>query len=72
MARAALGWTTQQLAKAADVGVNTINRFERGGDARISSVEKARKALEAAGIAFIAENGGGAGVRLAKTKKAKR
>lgn len=66
MARAALDWTTQQLAVAAGVGVNTVNRFEAGQDARVSSVEKMRGALEAAGVEFIPENGGGAGVRLKK------
>jgi hypothetical protein len=30
----------------------------------MSTVEKLRSALEAAGIAFVAENGGGAGVRF--------
>jgi hypothetical protein len=30
----------------------------------MSTVEKLRSALEAAGIAFIAENGGGVGVRF--------
>jgi transcriptional regulator with XRE-family HTH domain len=72
MARAALRWTTQQLAEAADVGVNTINRFEGGGDARLSSVEKVKEALLVGGIEFIAENGGGPGVRLAKGKKGRR
>ncbi len=72
MARAALDWTTQELADAAEVGVNTINRFERGGDARPTSVKKAQRALELAGVEFIAENGGGPGVRLAKRKKSKR
>jgi transcriptional regulator with XRE-family HTH domain len=66
MARAALDWSTQQLADAAGVGRNTVNRYESGGDARMSSVEKMRHALEAAGVQFIAENGGGAGVRLRK------
>jgi transcriptional regulator with XRE-family HTH domain len=66
MARAALDWRTTDLARAASVGLNTVNRFEAGRDARISSVEKLRAALEAAGIAFIAENGGGVGVRLRK------
>jgi hypothetical protein len=32
----------------------------------MSTVEKLRSALEAAGIAFIAENGGGMGVRFRK------
>jgi transcriptional regulator with XRE-family HTH domain len=64
MARAALDWRTTDLARAASVGLNTVNRFEAGRDARISSVDKLRSALEAAGIAFIAENGGGVGVRF--------
>jgi transcriptional regulator with XRE-family HTH domain len=64
MARAALEWRTADLARAANVGANTVNRFETGRDARISTVEKLRSALEAAGITFIAENGGGVGVRF--------
>jgi hypothetical protein len=64
MARAALDWRTTDLAHAASVGLNTVNRFEAGRDARISSVDKLRTALEAAGILFIAENGGGVGVRF--------
>jgi transcriptional regulator with XRE-family HTH domain len=64
MARAALNWSTTDLARAANVGVNSVNRFETGGDARISTVEKLRSALEVAGVAFIAENGGGMGVRF--------
>ncbi|WP_456848974.1 hypothetical protein [Bradyrhizobium sp. USDA 4504] len=57
------------MADKADVGVNTVNRFEDGQDARLSSVEKMRHALESAGVIFI-DNGqsinGGPGVRLAK------
>ena len=64
MARAALAWSLLDLARAASVGGNTVNRFEAGQDARISSVTKMRAALEAAGVEFIPENGGGAGVRL--------
>lgn len=67
MARAALKWSTQDLAKAAGVGVNTINRFEDGSDARMSSVDKIRAALEDAGIIFLANGetaSGGPGVRL--------
>lgn len=60
MARAALKWSTQDLAREAGVGVNTVNRFEDGQDARISSVEKMRAALEAAGIEFF----NGSGVKL--------
>lgn len=69
MARAALRWTTQRLAEAAAVGINTVNRFEDGQDARLSSVDKMRSALEAAGIIFLGDgqlNDGGPGVRLAR------
>ena len=66
MARAALDWTARDLAKASNVGVNTINRLERGADALTSTVQRLRTALEAAGVEFIAENGGGPGVRLRK------
>ncbi len=52
---------TQDLAREAVVGVNTINRFEAGQDARVSSVEKMRSALEAAGLEFIPENGAAPG-----------
>jgi transcriptional regulator with XRE-family HTH domain len=62
MARAALEWSTQELAERAGVGVNTVNRFEGGQDARVSSVDKMRAAFESAGIEFT--NGGQPGVRL--------
>ena len=71
MARAALDWSTADLARAANIGPATINRFETGQDARISTVEKLRSALEAAGVVFIAENGGGAGVRFREAKARK-
>ena len=66
MARAALAWNTLDLARESGVGGNTVNRFEAGQDARLSSVQKMRSAMEAAGVVFIPENGGGAGVRLRK------
>jgi transcriptional regulator with XRE-family HTH domain len=66
MARGALGWSARQLATAAAVGINTITRFENGSDTLASTVTKLRTALEAAGVEFIPENGGGAGVRLKK------
>jgi predicted transcriptional regulator len=66
MARAALGWSTIKLSQRANVGQNTINRFETGGDVRVSSVEKMRTAFEGAGIMFIEDKGEGPGVRAAK------
>jgi hypothetical protein len=49
------------------VSIPTVRRLEsQDGDigGRAETGEKIRAALEAAGVEFIAENGGGAGVRL--------
>ena len=67
MARAAVGWGVRDLAREAKVGVATVTRFENGQAEPIPSTLSAiRQALEAAGVEFIAENGGGPGVRLRK------
>ncbi|WP_425373511.1 helix-turn-helix domain-containing protein [Mesorhizobium hawassense] len=66
MARAALGWGVRDLAEKAGVTANTVTRIENGSDAKQSTVAALRTALEAAGVEFIPENGGGAGVRLRK------
>ena len=64
MARAALGWGVRDLAAAAKVAVETVSRLERGEQLRERTVDDIRRALEQAGVEFIEENGGGAGVRL--------
>lgn len=66
MARAALGLGVLDLAKLADVSTNTIVRFERGEALKQVTVDHLCSVLEAAGVEFIPENGGGPGVRLAK------
>lgn len=67
MARAALNWSLSDLAKASGVHRNTISNFETGKFGGSEAVRKSiREALEAAGVEFIAENGGGPGVRLKK------
>ncbi len=67
MARAALNWSLADLAAASGVHRNTISNFETGryggSDEALAAI---RAALEAAGVEFIAPNGGGAGVRLRK------
>lgn len=68
MARAALGWGVRDLAEKAGVTANTVTRIENGADAKQSTVDAMKKAMEAAGVIFIAENGGGAGVRLRKAE----
>jgi transcriptional regulator with XRE-family HTH domain len=67
MARAALGLGVRELATTAEVSPTTITRLERGEVLFPRTVEAIRGALEAAGVEFIAENGGGAGVRLKRT-----
>jgi hypothetical protein len=66
MARAAIGWGVRDLAAAAKVSGDTVNRMERGDALGQRTLDAIRAALEAAGVEFIAENGGGAGVRLRK------
>jgi transcriptional regulator with XRE-family HTH domain len=66
MARAAAGWGVRELAKKAGVTANTVTRIENGADAKQSTMDSLQHALEAAGIEFIQENGGGPGVRLRK------
>ena len=67
MARAALQLGIRDAAKLAEVSPNTIARLERGEALYPRTIEAIRTALEAAGVEFVAENGGGAGVRLRKT-----
>ena len=66
MARAALGMGVRELAAAAKVSVDTVARFERGEELRERTVDALQRALEAAGIKLIDENGDGPGVRLTK------
>jgi transcriptional regulator with XRE-family HTH domain len=66
MARAALGLGVRELAALAEVSPDTVARLERGEVLKDATVTAIRTALEAAGVDFIPENGGGPGVRLKK------
>jgi transcriptional regulator with XRE-family HTH domain len=73
-ARALMAWSQEDLAEAAGVSHPTIKRLEAndgpvGG--RSGTAAKIQTALERAGVEFIVENGGGAGVRLRKPAKEK-
>jgi hypothetical protein len=71
-ARATLRWTALDLAAASRVGVATIRRVEVvDGEIPVTAANEVaiRRALEAAGIEFIDENGGGPGVRLRKRQQ---
>jgi transcriptional regulator with XRE-family HTH domain len=66
-ARALLRWRAQDLARASSVGIATIRRAELAVDETSMTAandQAIRRALESAGVEFIDENGGGAGVRL--------
>jgi transcriptional regulator with XRE-family HTH domain len=68
-ARALLGWSQDDLVKASEVTKSTIANFEAGKRTPYNrTVADVRAALESAGVEFIAENGGGPGVRLNKPK----
>ena len=72
-ARGLLGWSQTQLAEAAGRSLPTIKRLERDDKEAPNVSEDVRlavqNAFEKAGVEFIPENGGGAGVRLAKRSK---
>lgn len=69
MARAALSWTVRKLAEETGLHRNTISNIEVGrylGEE--ASLELIEATLRNAGVDFIPENGGGAGVRLRKRR----
>ena len=69
-ARAMLGLSREELARLARVAQRTISDFEADRRAPIDATLRAmHNALEAAGVEFIEENGGGPGVRLKKAGK---
>ena len=66
-ARGLVGWSQQELARNAGVGTVAIHQLESGtSQPRRATLDVVRRAFEAAGVEFIDENGGGAGVRLRK------
>ena len=69
-ARGLLGWTQQELANKAGVGVVTVHQLEAGmSRPRRATLEVIRRAFEIAGVEFIDENGGGRGVRLRRARR---
>ena len=71
-ARALLRWTADDLAREAALGRNTVLRAEVADDQTSLTAANdlaVRRALEAAGVEFIDEDGGGPGVRLRTTMR---
>jgi hypothetical protein len=72
--RALIRWSAEDLARASAVGLTTIRRAElTEGETSMTTANNlaVRRALEAAGVEFIDENGGGPGVRLRKSNEGK-
>jgi transcriptional regulator with XRE-family HTH domain len=68
-ARALLKWSAEEAARRAKIGRKTIERLEQAEgypSTRPLTIESVQRTFEAAGIEFIGENGGGAGVRFRK------
>ena len=66
-ARGLIGWSQQDLATEAGVGLVTVHQLEAGtSQPRHATLDVIRRAFEKGGVEFIDENGGGPGVRLRK------
>lgn len=69
-ARALAGLDQRGLAELASVGINTVRNMEAAGPERVrgrtDTLDAVVDALQAVGVEFTPENGGGAGVRLRK------
>ena len=64
-ARALISLSQDDLAKAAHVGVQTLIAFENNKRTPYArTLNTLRATIESMGVELIAENGGGAGVRL--------
>ena len=72
-ARSLLDWSQQKLADEAGVGVVTVRQLEAGThQPRYATLQVVRRCLEAAGVEFIDEDGGGLGVRFRDPQGRKR
>ena len=66
-ARALLGWSQENLARRAAIGLATLRRIEQNEGivkGNFSTISKIQRALEQAGIHFTEDNTGEIGVRL--------
>ena len=72
-ARGLLGWSQSELAARAGLSLPTVKRLEGKFGPRVSDEArgKMQRAIEAAGIEFIEENGGGLGVRFRTRRRRK-
>jgi hypothetical protein len=69
-ARSLIRWSAEDLARQSSLSVATVRRAElteNETSMTAANDSAVRRALEAAGVEFIDENGGGPGVRLRKS-----
>lgn len=74
MARGHMRWSVAELSRLSGVSAATIKRMEEVDGVPNSlgdNLAKVQRTFERSGVEFIAENGGGAGVRLRKTTEVK-
>ena len=72
-ARGLIAWSQRTLAEAAGIGIVTVHQFEAASsEPRRATLDVIKRAFEGAGVEFIDENGGGAGVRLRDRQAPKR
>jgi transcriptional regulator with XRE-family HTH domain len=67
-ARALLNWTVRELAEKSSVHRNTITRLEHDANSPGHAGAAIKATLEAAGVQFVDANGGGPGVRMARSE----
>ena len=70
-ARALIRWSAEDLARQCALGLATIRRAELSEEETSMTVANdlaVRRALEASGVEFLDENGGGVGVRFRRTR----
>jgi transcriptional regulator with XRE-family HTH domain len=71
-ARALLGWSQSELARAAGVGLATLQRIEQKEGVvkgNFSTILKIQRVLEQAGVKFTDDEAGEIGVRLQTGKR---
>lgn len=57
-ARAVLGMTVAALYEASGAALNTVVKFEKGGEVRAATADRLRAAFEARGVTFAADGRG--------------
>jgi len=69
-ARAWLGWSQTELATRASVSLSTVRDFElRTRTPIANNIAAMRRAIEAAGVILVEENGEPVGIRVAPDAK---